>query len=517
MNRVAHRIRRQRWEIRAPDRETAFALRAQMRRDLDSVLMPAMERAFDAQDPGDEVVHLSRLTLSLKVNSLEQLAAQLPALVAQELGAALGKTMPRTVETVHRRSLAAHRRLSLLRYLRGGLLDWPDVRGEVAAQASALRDEAARLAHEWQADPPAMRRALPTQFAALPAFFFRLLQLLPAAQRNSWLPAMLDAAPLPQGSRLQKLRRGLDQLAPAVPAVPLEFPEHIGHTELQKQAIALALAWADHTVNDDQILALLRSLPGADSPATSAFDRLPRPGGKAPEKEGVVLQPAGRRDDGDKVARSAGADQPQPGHDPDATRGGVRRTGERNDADNITRAPADEPAVDSDGLRVHSSGLVLAHPFLSRLLAARGLLGDGDRALSPHALPHAAALLHWLACARETIYEFELGLIKPLLGLNPDDPLPVAQGLLDVADREECRALLEAMVEHWPALRSTSVEALQVSFLQRPGLLRPTDAAWHLQLESESFDLLLAQLPWSISIVRLPWMTKPIFTDWPSP
>ena len=108
-------------------------------------------------------------------------------------------------------------------------------------------------------------------------------------------------------------------------------------------------------------------------------------------------------------------------------------------------------------------------------------------------------------------------MIKPLLGLQPTDPLPVTQGLLNAEDREECQALLAAMVTHWPALRSTSVEGLQVSFLQRPGLLRPTDAGWQLQLESESFDLLLAQLPWSISIVKLPWMTKPIFTDWPSP
>jgi hypothetical protein len=56
-----------------------------------------------------------------------------------------------------------------------------------------------------------------------------------------------------------------------------------------------------------------------------------------------------------------------------------------------------------------------------------------------------------------------------------------------------------------------------MSFLQRRGLLRNIGSSWQLQVEPESFDLLLGKLPWGISIVRLPWMTRPIFTDWPTP
>ena len=36
-------------------------------------------------------------------------------------------------------------------------------------------------------------------------------------------------------------------------------------------------------------------------------------------------------------------------------------------------------------------------------------------------------------------------------------------------------------------------------------------------LRVESFDMLVGQLPWGIGIVKLPWMTKPIYTDWPTP
>jgi hypothetical protein len=29
--------------------------------------------------------------------------------------------------------------------------------------------------------------------------------------------------------------------------------------------------------------------------------------------------------------------------------------------------------------------------------------------------------------------------------------------------------------------------------------------------------MLLAQLPWGIGTVKLPWMNKAIFTEWPTP
>ena len=132
-------------------------------------------------------------------------------------------------------------------------------------------------------------------------------------------------------------------------------------------------------------------------------------------------------------------------------------------------------------------------------------------------LPRAAAMLHWLASEREEIYEFELTTIKVLLGLMPDHVLLAGAGLLSEADRIEADALLAAAISHWGALGKTGVAALRMSFLQRRGLLRNMGSGWQLQVEPESFDLLLGKLPWGISIVRLPWMTRPIFTDWPTP
>ena len=509
MSSAAHRIRRQRWELRASDEDTAFALRTQMRRDIDNVLMPALEQAFDALDSGDEVVHLSRLSLKLKVRNLEQLAAELPALIAEQLDEALGGAAARISGAARRRPAATQRRMNLLHYLHRGQLDWQDLHGEVATQVATLREAAVQLAHEWQDDSLAMRAALPARFVALVAFFHRFLQLLPAALHSEWIPAMLKSAPWPESPQRRKLENWPASQAQA------GLPEH---RLLQVQAIQLGMAWAERTPNDDELRSVLLALPGIDATLMSVLGPLLDSDDGMPGGETAAQRAPDNRNFAESDTHVPEHDEPSTPTNANAIRTDARSQDDHPDTGSTAGQPSnDDAGIDDAGLRVHSAGLVLAHPFLSSLFAARGLLGEDGTRLSPFELPHAAALLHWLACGREAIFEFELGLIKPLLGLQPTDPLPVTQGLLNAEDREECQALLAAMVTHWPALRSTSVEGLQVSFLQRPGLLRPTDAGWQLQLESESFDLLLAQLPWSISIVKLPWMTKPIFTDWPSP
>jgi hypothetical protein len=169
-------------------------------------------------------------------------------------------------------------------------------------------------------------------------------------------------------------------------------------------------------------------------------------------------------------------------------------------------------AVETFPIAVRCAGLVLLHPFLPRLFESVGLLG-----LPWPELPRAAALLHWLATGRDEVHELELCFVKILLGLRPEEPLLVEAGLLTAADREEGEALLQAAVQHWSALKGTTSTGLRASFLQRGGLLREDDAGWRLQVEPAAFDLLLDHLPWGIGVVKLPWMTRPIFTDWPTP
>ena len=169
------------------------------------------------------------------------------------------------------------------------------------------------------------------------------------------------------------------------------------------------------------------------------------------------------------------------------------------------------------GQMVHHAGLVLVHPFLPRFFESTSVKEAGKPALSPGELPRAAALLHRLATGEEDVFELEIDFVKILLGLSLDSQLPAAEGLLRASDRDEVDALLTAVIEHWRVLKSTSVKGLRTSFLQRHGLLREEDQGFRLQVEPAPFDMLLGQLPWGIGTIKLPWMKKAIFTDWPAP
>jgi hypothetical protein len=172
------------------------------------------------------------------------------------------------------------------------------------------------------------------------------------------------------------------------------------------------------------------------------------------------------------------------------------------------------PTVDAQ--LVPLAGLVLLHPYLPRFLGGCGLLDGAGRTIPDAQLPRACAVLHALACgaAGGEAAEHQLPLIKLLLGRAPDEPLTAALPRPDASDLAEIDALLAAVRGHWKALGNTSAEGLRLSFLQRRGLLRPADGAWQLNLQTESFDLLLDLLPWPISLVKLPWMARPLMVEW---
>ena len=310
---------------------------------------------------------------------------------------------------------------------------------------------------------------LPEEGEAAFAFAFRMLQLLTADGREKLLDAAAVGTAMPVVSALRALAAGRGESSDGA---------------LRRLALALLLLAG-------------RRLPGPGSAVASdallaeAMASLARAAGQiAPEA--LTQRPKSQVAQASPDAKPAGDELP------------------------VTPVVATTTSPDTEpGLPVLSAGLILLHPFLPRLFETLDL-ASADGALNPADLPRAAALLHWLATGVDTPHEFELGLIKLLLGLAPDDPLPVAGGCLGEAEQAEGAALLAAAIEHWPALRSTSVDGLRVAFLQRRGLLRPAESGWTLHPESESFDLLLGGLPWGISIIKLPWMRTPIFTEWPS-
>jgi hypothetical protein len=163
-----------------------------------------------------------------------------------------------------------------------------------------------------------------------------------------------------------------------------------------------------------------------------------------------------------------------------------------------------------EGIYIDNAGLVLLHPFLPQLFAALDIAAD-DTLLQPE---RALGLLHFLTTGQTSFPEYELVLPKILCNIPLADPVDTNLELSRL-EREEALALLEAVILHWKALHQTSPDGLRGTFLLRPGKIseRP-NGDWLLQVETNAFDILLDQLPWGISPVRLPWMPYLIWVEW---
>ncbi|HMG13849.1 MAG TPA: contractile injection system tape measure protein [Saprospiraceae bacterium] len=163
-----------------------------------------------------------------------------------------------------------------------------------------------------------------------------------------------------------------------------------------------------------------------------------------------------------------------------------------------------------EGFYINNAGLVLLHPFLSMIFETLKISKE-NKLLEPE---RALCLLYFLTTGRNSPAEYELVLPKILCNMELDKPVESIQPLSQ-ADQDEAENLLKAVIGHWDALRDTSPDALRGTFLYRPGKIsRRNDNGWLLQVEHQSFDILLEGLPWGIGMIKLPWMQEMLFVEW---
>lgn len=177
-------------------------------------------------------------------------------------------------------------------------------------------------------------------------------------------------------------------------------------------------------------------------------------------------------------------------------------------------AQREKPGTPPEGLRtyVNNAGLILLHPYLHILFNALGLL-EKRTFKKPAAQDKAVQLLGFLASGETDIPEYDLVFPKLLCGLLPEDPVDRFVELTEL-DKTEANQLLEAVINNWNALGSTSADGLRGNFLMREGKLQWQGDEWRLRVTQTSYDLLLNRLPWALSVVRLPWMPWVLKTEW---
>ena len=160
-----------------------------------------------------------------------------------------------------------------------------------------------------------------------------------------------------------------------------------------------------------------------------------------------------------------------------------------------------------------NAGLVLLWPFLTMLFDRLGYL-ENQQFRDEASRARAALLLQFLVSGAAAVPEYQLPLNKLLCGIAQSQPLP-RELPLTAAETELGESLLKAVIARWDALKNTSIAGLRETFLLRPGKLDwlPDDRIV-LTVEPKTLDILLDRRPWSISIIKLPWMAAPLYVTW---
>ena len=93
---------------------------------------------------------------------------------------------------------------------------------------------------------------------------------------------------------------------------------------------------------------------------------------------------------------------------------------------------------------------------------------------------------------------------------------PVPKGIkMTTTEKKITEDMMNAIVIHLKAMGTKNLDALRGGFLVREGKLEwHEDGYWNLDVEKKSYDIMMQNMPWSISIINHPWMKNRIQVTW---
>ena len=173
----------------------------------------------------------------------------------------------------------------------------------------------------------------------------------------------------------------------------------------------------------------------------------------------------------------------------------------------------EDELLSSASISVSNAGLVILNSYFS-ILFARLKITENDEFISNKAQYDAVHYLQFVATGLQETVEHILPLNKVLCGLNLSEPIEVGIAMT-IEQKDLIEGMINASIEHWSAIGSSSISGFRGNWLVRDGILTEREESWELKVEKRAYDILLNQFPFSFSIIKLPWMAKPLHVSWP--
>jgi hypothetical protein len=165
-----------------------------------------------------------------------------------------------------------------------------------------------------------------------------------------------------------------------------------------------------------------------------------------------------------------------------------------------------------DPIYVNYSGLILLAPYLGMLFKRCGLIQNNEF-IDSESQSKAVHFLDYAATGSVGKEEHELIINKILCGMEITDPITSITDLT-TQEKEIIDSLLTAVTQQWTPLKNSSIDGFRNSFLERTGKLEEDTEAFYLKVEQKAYDMLLDQIPWNITQIKLSWMDKILQVEW---
>lgn len=162
---------------------------------------------------------------------------------------------------------------------------------------------------------------------------------------------------------------------------------------------------------------------------------------------------------------------------------------------------------------INNAGIVLLNNYIEMLIDRLGLVEE-KKFKDLQAQLDAVHYVQYVITGLTDTEEPFLSLNKVLCGLPV--ATPVMESITITEDQKALvNGLINAAITHWSTIGANSIDGFRGNWLVRDGVLIEKEDRWELTVEKRAYDILLSQSPFSFSIIKYPWMEKPIHVEWP--
>lgn len=184
----------------------------------------------------------------------------------------------------------------------------------------------------------------------------------------------------------------------------------------------------------------------------------------------------------------------------------------------LTNKPQENMSKESQessviGVSVPNAGLVLLNNYFLMLFERLELVKN-NQFISEEARSEAIHYLQYVVTGLTQTDESLLALNKVLCGVPLSQPIKDSFQITE-DNKVLIEGMLKSVINYWNAIGDTSISGFRGNWLVRNGVLKEEADRWSLLVEKRVYDILLTKCPFSFSIIKLPWMDKPLHITWP--